>query len=146
MPSWKNVRGDFPTLHQQVNGKPLVYLDNGATTQKPQAVIDALSHFYEHDNANVHRGLHALSMRATDDYEGARARVAKFLNAAAPEEIIAPFAHSGKVRVRMWLEKPNGSYLVDGYVGRRVYSENQLFYGLMPMRTSRLAGRSKKDD
>ncbi len=88
MPSWKNVRGDFPTLHQQVNGKPLVYLDNGATTQKPQAVIDALSHFYEHDNANVHRGLHALSMRATDDYEGARARVAKFLNAAAPEEII----------------------------------------------------------
>src|SRR6202142_2953291 len=88
MPSWKTVRGDFPTLHQQVNGKPLIYLDNGATTQKPQAVIDALSHFYEHDNANVHRGLHALSMRATDDYEGARARVAKFLNAAAPEEII----------------------------------------------------------
>jgi len=88
MPSWKTVRDDFPALRQQVNGQPLVYLDNAATTQKPQVVIDALSHFYEHDNANVHRGLHALSMRATDDYEGARARVAKFINAAAPEEIV----------------------------------------------------------
>ena len=88
MPDWKNVRADFPALHQQVNGHPLVYLDNAATTQKPQAVIDALSHFYERDNANVHRGLHALSMRATDGYEGARARVAKFINAAAPEEIV----------------------------------------------------------
>jgi cysteine desulfurase/selenocysteine lyase len=88
MPDWKNIRDDFPALHQQVNGKPLVYLDNAATTQRPRAVIDALSHFYEHDNANVHRGLHALSMRATDAYEGARARVAQFLNAAAPEEII----------------------------------------------------------
>jgi cysteine desulfurase / selenocysteine lyase len=88
MPSWKTVRGDFPALHQQVNGQPLIYLDNAATTQKPQVVIDALSNFYEHDNANVHRGLHALSMRATDDYEGARARIAKFVNASAPEEII----------------------------------------------------------
>jgi len=88
MPSWKNVRADFPALQQQVHGRPLVYLDNAATTQKPQAVIDALSHFYEHDNANVHRGLHALSMRATDGYEGARARVAKFIHAAAPEEIV----------------------------------------------------------
>ncbi len=88
MPSWKTVRDDFPTLHQQVNGKPLIYLDNAATTQKPRAVINALSRFYERDNANVHRGLHALSMRATDDYEGARTRVAKFINAAAPEEIV----------------------------------------------------------
>src|SRR6266700_418276 len=88
MPTWSNVRADFPTLHQQVHGKPLVYLDNAATAQKPQVVIDALSHFYEHDNANVHRGLHALSMRATDAYEGARARVAKFINAADPAEII----------------------------------------------------------
>lgn len=88
MPDWKNVRDDFPALHQQVNGKPLIYLDNAATTQRPKVVIDALSRFYERDNANVHRGLHALSMRATDAYEGARARVAKFINAAAPEEII----------------------------------------------------------
>ncbi len=88
MSSWARIRDDFPTLHQQVNGRPLVYLDNAATTQKPRAVIDALSRFYEHDNANVHRGLHALSMRSTDAYEGARARVARFINAAAPEEII----------------------------------------------------------
>jgi cysteine desulfurase/selenocysteine lyase len=88
MPDWKKVRDDFPALQQQVNGKPLVYLDNAATTQRPQVVIDALSRFYERDNANVHRGLHALSMRATDAYEGARARVARFVNAAAPEEIV----------------------------------------------------------
>jgi cysteine desulfurase/selenocysteine lyase len=88
MPDWKKVRDDFPALQQQVNGKPLVYLDNAATTQRPRIVIDALSRFYERDNANVHRGLHALSMRATDAYEGARARVARFVNAAAPEEIV----------------------------------------------------------
>jgi cysteine desulfurase/selenocysteine lyase len=88
MPNWSTVRADFPTLHQQVHGKPLVYLDNAATAQKPQAVIDALSRFYERDNSNVHRGLHALSMRATDAYEGARARVAKFINAADSAEIV----------------------------------------------------------
>lgn len=88
MPSWPTVRADFPILHQQVHGKPLVYLDNGATAQKPRAVIDSLVRYYEQDNANVHRGLHALSMRATDSYEGARTRVAKFLNAADPAEII----------------------------------------------------------
>ncbi|HRI83411.1 MAG TPA: aminotransferase class V-fold PLP-dependent enzyme, partial [Opitutaceae bacterium] len=88
MPDWNNVRADFPILHQQVNGKPLVYLDNGATAQKPRRVIDALVHYYERDNSNVHRGLHTLSMRATDAYEGARARVAKFINAADPAEVI----------------------------------------------------------
>jgi len=82
------VRADFPTLHQQVNGQPLVYLDNAATTQKPRAVLDALQDFYLHHNANVHRGLHALSMRATDAYEAARARTARFINAADPAEII----------------------------------------------------------
>ena len=87
-PSWPNVRADFPILHQQVNGKPLVYLDNAATAQKPRAVIDALVRYYERDNSNVHRGLHALSMRATDAYEGARTRVAKFIHAADPAEII----------------------------------------------------------
>jgi cysteine desulfurase/selenocysteine lyase len=88
MPTWKDIRADFPILHQQVNGKPLVYLDNGATAQKPRAVIDALVHYYERDNSNVHRGLHALSMRATDAYEGARTRIATFLHAADPAEII----------------------------------------------------------
>lgn len=87
-PSWAAVRGDFPVLHQNVHGKPLVYLDNAATAQKPQVVIDALSSFYERDNSNVHRGLHALSMRATDAYEGARARVAKFINASDSAEIV----------------------------------------------------------
>src|SRR6218665_3609469 len=87
-PAWKDVRADFPILHQQVNGKPLVYLDNAATAQKPRAVIDALVRYYERDNSNVHRGLHALSMRATDAYEGARARLAKFIHAADPAEII----------------------------------------------------------
>ena len=82
------IRADFPILHQQVHGKPLVYLDNAATTQKPRAVIDALVRYYERDNSNVHRGLHALSMRATDAYEGARTRVAKFINAADPAEVI----------------------------------------------------------
>ena len=84
----KKIRADFPSLHQRVHGKPLVYFDNAATTQKPQVVIDALSHFYERDNSNVHRGLHALSMRATDAYEGARTRVAKFINAYYRSELI----------------------------------------------------------
>ncbi len=86
--SGRDLRSDFPTLHQQMNGKPLVYLDNAATAQKPRIVIETLSRFYERDNANVHRGLHALSNRATEAYEGARARVAKFVNAADPAEIV----------------------------------------------------------
>jgi cysteine desulfurase/selenocysteine lyase len=87
-PTWASVRDDFPTLHQSVGGKPLVYLDNAATTHKPRSVIDALTRYYERDNSNVHRGLHALSMRATDGYEAARIRAAQFLNAAATEEIV----------------------------------------------------------
>jgi cysteine desulfurase/selenocysteine lyase len=84
----KKIRADFPVLHQQVNGKPLVYLDNGATSQKPKQVVASLVNYYERDNSNVHRGLHTLSMRATDGYEGARARIAKFINAADPAEIL----------------------------------------------------------
>jgi cysteine desulfurase/selenocysteine lyase len=86
--SGRDIRSDFPVLHQQVHGKPLVYLDNAATAQKPRVVIDELVRFYQTDNSNVHRGLHALSMRATDAYEGARTRIAKFINAADPAEII----------------------------------------------------------
>jgi cysteine desulfurase/selenocysteine lyase len=90
MTSWdvERVRKDFPVLHQQVNGKPLVYLDNAATSQKPQAVIDALVAYYELDNANVHRGVHRLSERATEAYEGARARIQRHLNAASPREVV----------------------------------------------------------
>jgi cysteine desulfurase/selenocysteine lyase len=87
-PAWSDVRADFPILHQQVNGQPLVYLDNGATSQKPRSVITSLVNYYERDNSNVHRGLHTLSMRATDAYEGARARIAKFINAADPAEVL----------------------------------------------------------
>ena len=86
--SGRDLRSDFPILHQPVHGKPLVYLDNAATAQKPRRVIEALVRYYEQDNSNVHRGLHALSMRATSAYEGARTRVARFLNAADPAEII----------------------------------------------------------
>lgn len=82
------ARGDFPALHQTVAGKPLVYLDNAATTQKPHQVIDAMSRYYQLDNANVHRGVHELSERATRQYEGARDRVQGFLNAARREEIV----------------------------------------------------------
>ncbi|MCY7392327.1 MAG: SufS family cysteine desulfurase [Leptolyngbyaceae cyanobacterium CAN_BIN12] len=82
------VRTDFPVLNQAVNGKPLVYLDNAATSQKPIAVLDALRYYYEHDNANVHRGAHTLSSRATDAYEGARDKIAAFINAASRSEII----------------------------------------------------------
>jgi cysteine desulfurase/selenocysteine lyase len=82
------IRKDFPALHQQVHGKPLVYLDNAATSQKPQAVIDALVAYYSLDNANVHRGVHRLSERATEAYEGARARIQRHLNAASMREIV----------------------------------------------------------
>lgn len=82
------VRVDFPILHQDINGKPLIYLDNAATSQKPLAVLDALQHYYQHDNANVHRGVHTLSSRATDAYEGARDKVAGFVNAASRQEIV----------------------------------------------------------
>jgi len=85
---WAALRADFPILNQRVHGHPLVYLDNAATSQKPRVVIDTLRRYYEQDNANVHRGIHELSHRATVAYEGARARAARFLNAAGPEEII----------------------------------------------------------
>jgi cysteine desulfurase/selenocysteine lyase len=82
------IRADFPILSRQVNGKPLVYLDNGASAQKPQVVIDAITNAYSHEYANVHRGLHYLSNLATDKYEAVRGKVAGFLNAASEDEII----------------------------------------------------------
>ncbi|MDX1491751.1 MAG: cysteine desulfurase [Pseudohongiellaceae bacterium] len=82
------IRADFPILAQEVNGHPLVYLDNGATTQKPNAVIDAICNYYRQDNSNVHRGAHALSDRATAKFEQARQKVATFLNAASTKQIL----------------------------------------------------------
>ena len=83
-----NVRSEFPALAQSVHGKPLVYLDSAATSQKPRAVIDAISRFYERDNANVHRGVHALAERATAQLEDARSIAQHFINAARPDEIV----------------------------------------------------------
>jgi cysteine desulfurase/selenocysteine lyase len=85
---WAALRADFPILDQQVHGQPLIYFDNAATSQKPRCVIDALRHYYERDNANVHRGIHELSNRSTVAYEAARARAAQFLNARNADEII----------------------------------------------------------
>jgi cysteine desulfurase / selenocysteine lyase len=82
------IRRDFPILHQKVHGKPLVYLDNAATTQKPLAVIEAIANYYRHDNSNIHRGVHTLSERATEAYEKVRVAAQRFLNAADSREII----------------------------------------------------------
>ncbi len=82
------IRNDFPILHQEIYGQPLVYLDNAASSQKPVQVIDAVSDYYRNDNANVHRGVHRLSQRATDAYEGARSKVRGFVNAKSDKEIV----------------------------------------------------------
>ena len=82
------VRADFPILHQQIHDKPLIYFDSAASSQKPQQVLDTLLNYYQQDNANVHRGAHSLSNRATDAYEGARDKVARFINAASRDEIV----------------------------------------------------------
>ncbi len=84
----ERIRADFPILHQEINGCRLAYLDNAASSQRPTAVIDALSNYYRHDHANVHRGVHTLSNRATDAYEGAREKVRGFINAATTQEIV----------------------------------------------------------
>jgi cysteine desulfurase / selenocysteine lyase len=84
----QRIREDFPILHQQVNGKPLVWFDNAATTQKPKAVIDAITNYYLHDNSNIHRAAHTLAARSTDAYEGARDTVKRFINASSTDEII----------------------------------------------------------
>lgn len=84
----ESIRQDFPVLHQQVHGKSLVYLDNAATSQKPKAVIDSLVHYYQNDNANIHRGVHTLSERATLSYENSRKKVQRFLNAESEKEIV----------------------------------------------------------
>ncbi len=84
----KRIRDDFPILRQEVNGHPLVYLDNAATTQKPRQVIDALVRYYETNNANIHRGIHTLAQRATEEYEDTRTKVARFIGARNPGDIV----------------------------------------------------------
>lgn len=114
MPDFSNLRIDFPVLDQHVGGRPLVYLDNAATTHKPRAVIDAVARFYERDNSNVHRGLHALSMRATDGYEAARARAAAFVGAAHPAEIV--FTRGTTEAINLIAQSWGGAHLRAGDV------------------------------
>lgn len=93
------VRKDFPILHRQVNGKPLVYFDNGATSQKPQQVIDVINRYYQHENSNIHRGIHTLSQEATDAYEKARTTVQQFINAQHSHEIIFTSGTTGSINL-----------------------------------------------
>ena len=96
------IKAQFPALHQTVHGKPLVYLDSAASSQKPQCVIDAISHYYEHDHANVHRGAYELSIRATNQYEEARGKVARFLGAPRHEEIVFTKGTTESINLVAW--------------------------------------------
>jgi cysteine desulfurase / selenocysteine lyase len=93
------VRSDFPILNEQINGKQLVYFDNAATTQKPRQVIDALSGYYEHTNANIHRGIHHLAEKATAEFEATRRRVQKLLNARLPEEVLFTYGTTDSINL-----------------------------------------------
>ncbi len=99
MKTIQDIRKDFPILSREVNGKPLVYLDNGATTQKPQLVIDAISNYYDNENSNIHRGVHTLSQLATDAYEQARVKIQQFLNAKHSHEIIFTSGTTGGINM-----------------------------------------------
>ena len=111
---WNRIRADFPILQQQVHGRPLVYFDNAATTQKPRAVIAALRHYYEHDNANVHRGLHELSARSTEAYEKSRERVADYIGAASADEIV--FTRGTTESINLVAQAWGGKFLREGDV------------------------------
>ncbi len=111
---WEAVRKDFPILNQEVHGRPLIYFDNAATSQKPRAVLDALRNYYEHDNANVHRGLHELSSRATEAYESARQRVADYLGAVSADEIV--FTRGTTESINLVAQSWGGKFLRAGDV------------------------------
>lgn len=112
MPDLKKIRADFPILSRQVNGKPLVYFDNGATTQKPQQVIDAIVSYYTQHNANIHRGVHTLSREATDLFEAARRTVAAFLNAAEQEIVFTAGTTDSVNIVANGMDLPEGSEII----------------------------------
>ena len=95
----EEIRKDFPILHRQVNGKPLVYFDNGATSQKPQQVINVINRYYQHENSNIHRGIHTLSQEATDAYEKARTTVQQFINAKHNHEVIFTSGTTGSINL-----------------------------------------------
>ena len=106
------IRRDFPVLNQQVHGKPLVWFDNAATTQKPQSVIDAISRFYAHDNSNIHRGAHTLAARATDAFEGARQKVQGFLGAPSAKEVV--FVRGTTEGINLIAQSYGGKFLQPG--------------------------------
>jgi len=111
---WSSLRADFPILDQKVHGQPLIYFDNAATTQKPHPVLDALRHYYECDNANVHRGIHELSNRATAAFEAARARAAAFINARSADEIV--FTRGATEGINLVAQSWGAKYLRPGDV------------------------------
>jgi cysteine desulfurase / selenocysteine lyase len=111
---WKAIREDFPILRERAHGHPLIYFDSAATSQKPRAVIDALRTFYEHENANVHRGLHTLSTRATEAYEKARQRVAEYIGAASADEII--FTRGTTESINLVAQAWGGKFIREGDV------------------------------
>src|SRR5437867_10161602 len=111
---WKTIREDFPILRERAHGHPLIYFDSAATSQKPRAVIEALRNFYEHENANVHRGLHMLSSRATEAYEKARRRVAEYIGAASGDEII--FTRGTTESINLIAQTWGGKFVRDGDV------------------------------
>jgi cysteine desulfurase/selenocysteine lyase len=111
---WKAIREDFPILHEQAHGHPLIYFDSAATSQKPRAIIDALRRYYEHNNANVHRGLHELSSRATEAYENSRQRVATYLGAASSDEIV--FTRGTTESINLVAQAWGGKFLREGDV------------------------------
>lgn len=111
---WKATREDFPILREQAHGHPLIYFDSAATSQKPRAVIDALHHYYEHENANVHRGLHELSSRATEAYEKSRQRVAEYIGAASANEIV--FTRGTTESINLVAQAWGGKFLREGDV------------------------------
>jgi cysteine desulfurase / selenocysteine lyase len=111
---WKALREDFPILREKAHGHPLIYFDSAATSQKPRPVIEVLRKFYEHDNANVHRGLHTLSARATEAYEEARQRVAEYIGAASPGEII--FTRGTTESINLVAQAWGGKFIREGDV------------------------------
>jgi len=111
---WKAIREDFPILSEQAHGHPLIYFDSAATSQKPRAVLDALRNYYEHENANVHRGLHELSTRATEAYERSRQQVANYLGAASADEIV--FTRGTTESINLVAQAWGGKFLRDGDV------------------------------
>src|SRR5213596_3605711 len=111
---WSALREDFPILRERVNGHPLIYFDNAASSQKPSAVLNVVRSYYEHENANVHRGLHALSARATEHYEKARQRVADYIGAASADEIV--FTRGTTESINLVAQAWGGKFIREGDV------------------------------